>query len=278
MFVGQKLSLSLLSEIERASIPAVEIFCARSHFDYRSPTAVQELANWFGNHSVKLHALHAPTSRDLAPMRESTTPISISDPERVRRLDAVDEVKRALEVAEKIPCRYLVQHLGASREGMEPRRLDAAFNSLEHLAMFAKQRGVTIAVENTPGELAAPSNLRNFITDTRLTDLRICLDTGHAHMEGGVGESIEILRNLLVTVHAHDNHGERDEHLFPFEGTIDWEAAMEALYRARGAADGLPIVLELKEQSAGSSPLEQVHAVFDKLEQVAAKSARAGNP
>lgn len=278
-FVGYRLSTELLHEIERARIPLVEIFCVRSHFDYRNDDEVRELADWFANHSLKLHAMHSPTSRDLAPGRESTAPISIADPERVRRLDAVDEVKRTLDVAERIPYRYLVQHLGSGRAGdsePDPRRMDAAFNSLEHLSIFAKQRGVTIALENTPGGLATPSFLRHFLHETRLADLRLCFDVGHAHMEEGVERSFETMRELVVTVHVHDNHKEKDEHLLPFEGTVDWAAALKAIGTAPDAGN-LPMVLELKEPVAGAHAtadypkiLEQASAAFWKLEQVRA--------
>lgn len=271
LFKSQPLTAALLADIERAGIAQVEIWCSHEHFDYRSGPAVRELADWFQEHKLALLALHAPTSRDIAPTRESGTPISISDTERVRRLDAVDEIKRALEVAESIPCRYLVQHLGASREAADPRRYDAAFNSLEHLVVFAKQRGVTIALENTPGELASPSNLRHFIQDTRLHDVRLCFDTGHAHMEDGVEASFEVMRDLVVTAHVHDNHGEKDEHLLPFEGTIDWSAALKLLAGAPAAPGGLPMVVELT--SGHPRSLEQVVAVFERLENARAALA-----
>ncbi len=272
LFVGHKLTAGVLAEVERAGIPAVELFCARPHFDYGSVEALRELKEWFAEHELKVHSMHSPTSRDQSERRESTAPISIAEPERVRRLDAVDEVKRALEVAEQIPFRYLVQHLGG-REAMDERRRDAAFNSLEHLAVFAKYRGVTIALENTPGELATPANLRHFIEDTRLHDLRLCFDTGHAHMEEGVERSYETMRELVVTTHLHDNHGDKDEHLLPYEGTIDWEATLKGFGHAPAAENKLPIVLELKDSAVGgvqehntAAVLNQVNGAFDKLE------------
>lgn len=155
-YVRHPLNASLVTQIARAGISQLEIFCAAPHFNYGDPQAIRELADSLNEHRIVLHSLHAPTQRDLAPGRESGFPISISDAERVRRLDAVDEVKRALEVAERIPFKYLVQHIGHNRQAADSRSFDAAFNSLEHLAVFAKQRGVTIALENTPGEFGCP--------------------------------------------------------------------------------------------------------------------------
>ena len=151
----------------------------------------------------------------------------------------MDEIKRALDVAENLPFPYLVQHMGGSREPADERHFDAAFNSLEHLHIFAKQRGVTIALENTPGELATPAHLRQFITNTRLTDLRLCFDIGHAHMGDGIEASFETMRELVVTAHIHDNHGVKDEHLAPFDGTIDWKAALALLPPSAAHTAGL---------------------------------------
>src|ERR1700723_3456607 len=155
-YVNQPLGAALLAEISQAGITSVEIFCSPRHFNYREPQAVRELADALSEYHLELHSLHSPTERDLAPGRESGVPISISDTERIRRIDAVDEIKRALEVAERLPFRYFIQHLGHGRQASDPRKLDAAFSSLEHLTLFAKARGVTIAIENTPGELTSP--------------------------------------------------------------------------------------------------------------------------
>jgi sugar phosphate isomerase/epimerase len=167
-------------------------------------------------------------------------------------------------VAERIPFQYLVQHMGHSRQMADPKKFDAAFNSLEHLVIFAKQRGVTIALENTPGELGSPESLQQFIKETHLNGVKLCLDVGHAHLDSGVSGAFELMSDRLVTTHIHDNHGEKDEHLLPYEGTIDWDATLGLF---SGASQPLPIVLELKEQTAGGPVLDQVRTTFDKIEE-----------
>ena len=267
LFVNRKLTPDLLGEIARSGANAIELFCARNHFDYRSADGASELAGVLRDHNLSLHAVHAPAERDSGPTRQSGVPLSVSDPERGRRMEAVDEIRRALDLSEHLPFRLMVLHLGSSRDEADPRRFDAAFSSLEHLCLFAKQRGVTIAIENTPGQLATPANLRQFITDTRLTDLRLCFDIGHAHLGDGVLPSFEIMRDLVVTAHIHDNHGFKDEHLAPFGGDIEWDPSLTAL-----ATIQTPLVLELKEQPAYVEPapaavaLEAARAAFDKLE------------
>jgi sugar phosphate isomerase/epimerase len=279
IFANRKLTAPLLGEIAGAEFTAIELYGARNHFDYDSAPDVRELAGALTANNLRLHSFHSPTGRDFLPGRESGVPLSLCDPERVRRLDAVDEIKRALDLAEKAPFPFLVQHLGAPRETLDARTRDAAFSSLEHLVIFAKQRGVTIALENTTNEMGAPSTLRAFIEETRLTGLKLCFDVGHANLEEGppeerVAKCFEVMRELTATTHVHDNHGEKDEHLLPYAGTIDWNAALKLL---RGAPAGdLPLVLELKElpssasgypdAGAVTSTLAAARGVFDKFE------------
>jgi len=251
LFVNRKLTAALVGEVARAGASAIELFCSRGHFDYRSAESARELAGWLAENRLTLHSIHSPTTRDFHLTRESGAPLSICDPERLRRQEALDEIKRALDLVEQIPFRYCVQHVASSRDMPDDRKWDAAFSSLEHLSLFARHRGVTLAIENTPGEMATPVNLKNFLEQTRLTSVKMCFDSGHAHLEGGdVAGQLETVRDFVVTTHLHDNHGERDEHLLPYQGTIDWGAALAALPKEA------PAVLELKEPAAAAGSIE----------------------
>ena len=46
----------------------------------------------------------------------------------------------------------------------------------------------------------------------------ICLDFGHAHLEGGAPEAAEVLSGHVITTHVHDNKGQLDNHLVPVRG------------------------------------------------------------
>src|SRR6266702_6047986 len=232
------------------------------------------MASALAAHNLQLVSLHAPTSRDMSAMRESGTPLSICEVERVRRVEAMDELKRVIDVADDLPYARLILHMGGSRETADPRKRDAAFSSLEHLILHAHHAGVTICVENTLSEMGDPAYLRSFVDETRLTGLRFNFDIGHAHLADGPAEerlekSFAPLRELTASVHIHDNHAEKDEHLPPYDGTIDWSVAIPLLKTA--PSESLPVVLELKEKFGAEalSPAEQLaaaRAAFDKFE------------
>jgi sugar phosphate isomerase/epimerase len=276
LFSSQPLSKESLAAVARAGIGSIELFSAAGHFNFRSAEQVREFANWLKSAGVKLHSVHAPIDRSNGRGREGGAPISIAEPDKLRRIEAVDEMKWAMELAEDVPFRYFVVHMGTGREPLDERHQDAAFNSLEYLVVFAKARGLTIAIENTPGELATPEALAEFLRQTRLLELKLCFDVGHARLGEGIARSFDFMRERVVTTHVHDNRGEFDDHLVPFEGTIDWPAAMRAL---RSAPVELPLVFELKEPpNGGWQPvLERAAAAFERLEKLPAEQGSAAH-
>lgn len=274
LFVSRRLNTELLGQIAGAGFEALEIFATRSHFDYTSNPEIQSIASALSQHHLALASLHAPTSRDLSANREGGTPLSICEVERVRRIEAMDELKRVIDVAEDLPYSRLILHMGGHRETADPRKRDAAFSSLEHLVLHAHHAGVTLAVENTNSEMGDPAYLRAFVDETRLTGLRFNFDIGHAHLADGdederVEKAFAPLRDLVISTHIHDNRGEKDEHLPPYEGTIDWEAAVKLLKSS--PTPNLPLTLELKEKSGHDVPstadqLSAASASLDRFE------------
>jgi len=266
LFVNHRLTTAMLDKIQKAGIPAVEIFCARQHLDYTNKVQVAELGHWFRDSELKLHSLHAPMYNDEVWGRSGPqSVVTITETVKGQRLQMVDEIKRALEVSEVIPFQYMIQHIGVGGEEFDLRKFDAAFSALEELSLFARQRGVEILLENIPNELASAERLLQFVQMTHI-GLNFIFDTGHAHMNEGVSTAFNLMKDKIRSTHVHDNDGKQDSHLFPFlsqGGTIDWKETMN-LFRARG--NQFPLVLELKEQPEFSSPLDSVLEVFDRLE------------
>ncbi len=257
LFVSKKLSRELLAQIHAAGFQSVEIFGTRSHFDYATKAEVRAVAQALADNHLQLSSLHAPTSRDVSVNREGGSPLSVAEVERVRRIEAMDELKRVIDAAEDLPFPRLILHMGGSRETADPRKRDAAFSSLEHLILHARHAGVTICVENTTSEMGEPAYLRSFVDETRLTGLRFNFDVGHAHLAEGpeeerIAKGFEPLKELIASAHIHDNHGEKDEHLPPYEGTIAWPAAFRLLRSVPGSQ--FPLTLELKEKTGQDAP------------------------
>jgi sugar phosphate isomerase/epimerase len=277
-FVEHRLTTVWLDRVWHAGIPLVEIFCARQHLDYRNRAQVAELGYWFRDSELKVHSLHSPMFSDEAWGRTGPDAvIDITEPVKSKRLKMVDEIKRALEMAETVPFPYLIQHIGTARSEFNDRAVDAAFSSLEEIVVFARQRGVEVLIENIPNELSSAERLLMFFELTHL-NLNVCFDLGHAHMHDGVVNSYRTLKSRIRSLHVHDNNGKEDQHLHPLLavagmaenglaqiGTIDWPRAMQAL---RSQPHQYPLLLELKEAPELGHPVDAARRVFDRLEEL----------
>lgn len=273
LIVNHRLTIAWLIRALQAGIPAVEIFCARQHLDYRNKSQTAELGYWFRDSELKLHSIHSPMYTDEIWGRSGPdSVISITERAKAKRIAAVDEIKRALDIAETIPFRYMVQHLGVSGEEFDEFAIEAAFSSLEELIIFAHQRGVEILLENIPNELSTADRLQHFLRVTHL-DLNFVFDVGHANIGGGVESEFEIMKDRIRSLHIHDNDGQEDKHLFPFLselGTVNWPKTMDTL---RTRPDQYPLLLELKEVPDMEHPLDAVNEVYDRLERSSAEQS-----
>jgi sugar phosphate isomerase/epimerase len=229
LFLNQRLHPGLLELAGRSGAEAVEIFAARQHFDYTSREHVAELAAWFRSNPLQPFSMHAPLFPDREMGRAGAHAVNLLHPEKTRRIDAMDEVKRALESAEHIPLQNLILHLGEREDSWSPRSIEYAQTALEHLGAFAHPLGVRLLVENLLSEPTTPEHLLMILEMGHLKSVGVCLDLGHAHVTVGVAEAIGTLGSRIASVHVHDNHGMKDEHLWPGDGTIDWPATAEAL-------------------------------------------------
>jgi sugar phosphate isomerase/epimerase len=262
LYVKERLHPGILDGLSRAGVQAIEIFAARQHLDYANRKAhVKEIADWFHGSGVPLNSVHSPLYDDYEWGRAGAPPINVASTDRAHRVEAMDEIKRALEIAEQIPFRFLVQHLGTPNESYSEKKFEAAMTSIEHLRAFAKPLGVRILLENIPNELSTPDRLVEMIRGAHFDDVGVCFDFGHAHMMSSVREGFEILKPHICSTHVHDNDKFKDSHLWPGQGTIDWKEAVELL---RSAPKTPPLLMEL-EHDDKINPLEKLGETFERL-------------
>lgn len=266
LFVGHRLTTAGLDRVRTAGFEGVEIYCARQHVDYHDSAQIAELGHWFRDSPLKLHSVHSPMYNDDVWGRSGPQAVlDITETLKAKRIAIVDEIKRAIEIAEKVPFRYLIQHLGVGDQEYDPRRIDAAFSSLDEIRSFASQRGVEVLLENIPNAMSSGERLNEFLATTHL-NLNYCFDVGHAHMTNGVAAEFELMKERIRSTHVHDNDGQTDGHLFPGQGTVDWKQAMGLLL---SRPDQFPIVLELKAVPNVEHPAEDAKRAADDLHKFA---------
>src|SRR5262249_35019043 len=106
-----------------------------------------------------------------------------------------------------------------------PLAFEYAYAAISQIRSFAD---VQVMIENIPNEISTMERIEEFKRVSQLMDIGVCYDTGHGHLQ-----EIEPSFENIQTTHVHDNNGEKDEHLWPFEGTLDWPALVEKLVVAK---------------------------------------------
>ncbi len=147
---------------------------------------------------------------------------------------------------------------------------DAARRSVEEIVSLASDVNVRVALEVMPNALSSAAMICSLIEDELDgLDVGVCLDYGHAHLMGDLGEAIETVSGHLWTTHVHDNDGRRDDHRVPFAGRIDWDAAMmetqkigyDGALMFEVADSGDPIEV-LKRTASARERLEKMFVTF----------------
>jgi sugar phosphate isomerase/epimerase len=146
----------------------------------------------------------------------------------------VEELQGTVRFAADLGGDVVVAHVGeivppanhpdASETTLRQEAFQFALDSFAQCAPVAAACGVRICVENV--QLRATEVITSFRDHLRLVDsigdaAVVCaLDTGHAHVNGGIQACIQAFGPRLQHIHLHDNHGDKDEHLEVGKGAI----------------------------------------------------------
>jgi sugar phosphate isomerase/epimerase len=269
LYHNYRLGRDHLVEIGAHGFERVELFATRTHFDYGNPAAVADLQQWLAEAGLELHGVHAPVGDSFSGGRWGPL-LSLASADPDARARAVAETEAALQIARRIPFGVFVVHLGIPRSQASPsdNSRDGARRSVEAVQALAEPLGVRVAVEVIPNELSRAGSLVHFIEEVLdAADVGICLDFGHAHMDGDLIDAIETVSEHLITTHVHDNRGRTDDHLVPFDGTIDWPGALTAIQKV--GYDGT-LLLEIAAHGSAKDTLQRARKARERMERLLA--------
>ncbi len=226
IFANRPLTPRLIQKIARQGFQTIELYANRPHFDFTNPGRVEEITQAIKKAGLRVNSVHAPFYSHISDALRGRW-LSISAVDERERSEAVALITRALSICEKIEVRYLVVHFGNVNDKWDERMVAQGIRSLQELEGTFRPLGVSIAVENIVNQLSLPHRLAALIKDSSLKGVGICLDIAHAHLTGSLPEGIVETSSYVLTTHLHDNRGDKDSHLLPFSGIIDWERVMD---------------------------------------------------
>lgn len=266
LYHDQRLDLDHLAQIASYGFEGIELFATRSHFEYRDAASLDALAQWLAQTGLQLLSVHAPITERFGAGDEWAATYSNAVGDNAKRQAAVQETAAALALAHRVPFKTLVVHLGTPESKNNPgdNVRSAAVRSAQEICSLAEPVGVRVAFEVIPNALSTPASLVGLLErDVDAPSAGICFDFGHAHLGGDVADAIETVAEHLIATHVHDNHRRTDEHLVPYRGGIDWDAALISMQKI--GYDGA-YVMELANTSTPAEVLEQARRARERFE------------
>ncbi len=154
-------------------------------------------------------------------------------------LGIMSGMKEAIDAAHEAGVAGVILH--TSSGWFPPEICDTGLRRFDSVVEYAEKKGVIAVFEN----LRKVGNLAYFVDRYEKCDaVRFCYDFGHEHAYTKTVCFADIFTDRIWCTHIHDNHGRgwakegnTDEHLLPFEGSVDYKSIMKKLnfYNYRGS-------------------------------------------
>lgn len=167
----------------------------------------------------------------------------VNDSTEETRKERFEAMSKAIRGCSYLGCPNFVVHVimpfgvDSPESPEEMKKLNTEF--MIGLGKVATEYGVKhINIENLPFK-HLPINYTHQVVEfvkelneiSRGDMYKVCFDTGHAnYCSENIADSIRLIgKDLLGTLHIHDNDGNSDQHLTPGQGNIDWNSFIKAL-------------------------------------------------
>jgi len=222
--IGHRLSLTpeKLRRLAATGIEHVELSALQQlHLDLFDDERLDEIHAAIDQTGLKVWSIHAPFCGFA--MDDADT-----------RADGIRLIVRTMEVCRRFDGRFAVVHPGRDVPSVDRKRELAWTRDAMARAADLAPDGVAVALETMGAKaLAGPADeMLAALDGLDPARVGICFDAGHVHQGADVVTYVRTVADRILTLHLHDNHGDRDEHALPGRGTIDWPAVLSALQAA----------------------------------------------
>ena len=189
-----------------------------------SDSEIGELSGLMRRNGVPFTSFHLPFSAE----------IDVASFYETDRRSAVGAVEAAMRRASVLGVDTVILHPTTSHRDVHMERadryLDQISKSVESLAESAERLELRIAIENMMDPkrdvyFSKPEHITGFTGRFDHATVGFCLDTGHALITMGPERQLEIMDAMGMAVfayHLQDNPGDRDLHLAPGLGRVDF--------------------------------------------------------
>lgn len=229
LFAFGKLTEVHLDLLLEYGFDMIEMWGMRPHVDWLDTAQAKRFARHISKIGMTVGTIHLPFYNIFGAPEFRWIAFRNPDPEI--RKEAWDLSTMMVDYCADLGCDMVILH-GNGTFGPDFDGDDQRFREmLDDFLIYCEKRGVRIAIENIMTKLTSTEKLRKLVDEYDSDYLGLCLDTGHAHIAETVPEAFKNCGARLFTTHIADNYGKKDDHLLPFDGTVDWAPAIASMAR-----------------------------------------------
>ena len=129
----------------------------------------------------------------------------------------IEELMRELYDCAKYEIGTMVVHL---TKGDNPPGINTlGMSRIERLIKLSDDLGVKLAFEN----MRVLTHIKYILENYPSPLIGMCYDSGHEHFWTPGIDWLSLYGDRVFAIHLHDNFGDCDEHMIPYDGTADWD-------------------------------------------------------
>ena len=133
----------------------------------------------------------------------------------------VDRYKNDIKACHDNNIPMVMMHVSSHKEA--PMYGEIGLKRIKEICEYAKSLNMKIAFENNKIK-----GYLDYIMDNIKDDnVGVCFDSGHCHAHFNDEFDFDKFKNRIFCIHLHDNDQSDDQHLLPFDGTLDWEKTIK---------------------------------------------------
>ena len=267
-----RIGFSLQKQYDRPYNQIIPLL-AKNGFSAISPVWSEELelrslADCAKVNSIELQSLHAPL-KGIA---------LLWAPDSDGSEEVLANILRSIDDCARFDIPVLVMHGWSGLYYTFP-ETELDFRMFDRIVRYAEERNVPIAFENLEGEEYLAALMSRYRT---CKNVGYCWDSGHDNCYPHRTDFLKEYGDRLIMTHLNDNlglrredgipMGEDDLHFLPYDGELDWDAAIA---RLKTAAPQKTLNFELKTSSHSKALEDLIYAEMPLEKYIAEAGERA---
>jgi sugar phosphate isomerase/epimerase len=214
--------LQMLPALAQSGANGIEVGTPPRHFDPWHEDQITALDERLRSCALTPVSIHAPFGGLL----------DLAEPNPHHRHAAIGAVLTAADAIRRLGGQMVIVHPSDLPRHMHDRdsRLQDCARSLKILELNCHGSGLRLVLESPlPHLIGGHPDEFEWLLRQVGPSVGVCLDTGHTALGRHWQRFLQVAGARLMHVHANDTRGQRDDHLPPGDGIIDWAEIARSL-------------------------------------------------